>query len=47
MGCENDVVYLTDGEIASFHDDNMEAMTGHNVEIEDCSWSEIQNYTYF
>jgi hypothetical protein len=45
-GAENDIVNLTDSTIVSYHDDNMLAATGNDVEIDEQSYSQISNYSY-
>ncbi len=38
---ELDVHLLKDGNIVSFHDDNLSRMTGYNKMIKDCTYEEI------
>lgn len=42
---ELDVHLLKDGTLAVFHDDNLERMTGQNVNIRDLNCKDLQSYT--
>lgn len=42
---ELDVHLLKDGTLAVFHDDNLERMTGKNVNIRDLNCKDLQSYT--
>lgn len=44
-GIELDVHFLKDGEVAVFHDYNLERMTGKNFVIENLTSEELENFT--
>lgn len=40
---ELDLHILKDGSVVVFHDDNLERMTGVNINLKDCSYEQIKN----